>query len=55
MLNAACNDQLVNMQARTNAIVFMATISLTVDDDDNDGGGGGGGGIMIIVSNTNQI
>ena len=43
------------MQARTNAIVFMATISLTVDDDDNDGGGGGGGGIMIIVSNTNQI
>lgn len=44
------------MQARTNAVVFMATISLTVDDDDNDGGGGGGGnGIMIIVSNINRI
>lgn len=44
------------MQARTNAVVFMATISLTVDDDDNDGGGGdGGNGIMIIVSNINRI
>ena len=44
------------MQARTNAIVFMATISLTVDDDDNDGGGGdSGNGIMIIVSNINRI
>lgn len=55
MLNAVCNDQLVKMQARTNAIVFMATISLTVDDDDNDGGGDGGDGIMIIVSNINRI
>lgn len=43
------------MQARTNAIVFMTTISLTFDDDDNDDGGGGGDGIMIIVSNINLI